>query len=180
MEESAKFQKDPHWRDLILFYEYFHGDNGAGLGASHQTGWTGLVAPLLDIFGRADAQTISRPKSGLSPTGSSESRWAERSLGGLMERPGHSLQKPEDDNRTRGRNLDYGAASSLGTRILGTSSIASFRRVSRETPRSGGIGRSPAVTKETIAAAMLRLIPARREAEAKRRGRAQIGLQVHR
>ena len=39
---TAKFQNDPHWRDLILFYEYFHGDNGAGLGASHQTGWTGL------------------------------------------------------------------------------------------------------------------------------------------
>ena len=42
-----KFQQDPHWRDLLLFYEYFHGDNGAGLGASHQTGWTGLVANLL-------------------------------------------------------------------------------------------------------------------------------------
>ena len=41
---TEKFQNDPHWRDLILFYEYFHGDNGAGLGASHQTGWTGLVA----------------------------------------------------------------------------------------------------------------------------------------
>lgn len=41
---TAKFQEDPHWRDLILFYEYFHGDNGAGLGASHQTGWTGLIA----------------------------------------------------------------------------------------------------------------------------------------
>jgi hypothetical protein len=55
---TAKFQNDPHWRDLILFYEYFHGDNGAGLGASHQTGWTGLVAPLLDIFGRIDAKTM--------------------------------------------------------------------------------------------------------------------------
>jgi hypothetical protein len=54
----AKFQEDPHWRDLILFHEYFHGDNGAGLGASHQTGWTGLVAPLLDIFGRADAKAL--------------------------------------------------------------------------------------------------------------------------
>ncbi|MEM7030703.1 MAG: glucosidase [Chloroflexota bacterium] len=43
------FQNDPHWRDHILFYEYFHGDNGAGLGASHQTGWTGLVAPLLQM-----------------------------------------------------------------------------------------------------------------------------------
>ena len=45
---TDKFQTDPHWRDLILFYEYFHGDNGAGLGASHQTGWTALVASLID------------------------------------------------------------------------------------------------------------------------------------
>ena len=45
------FQRDPHWRGLILFYEYFHGDNGAGLGASHQTGWTGLVAKLLQQSG---------------------------------------------------------------------------------------------------------------------------------
>jgi hypothetical protein len=55
---TTKFQNDPHWRDLILFYEYFHGDNGAGLGASHQTGWTGLIATLLDLFGRVDAQAI--------------------------------------------------------------------------------------------------------------------------
>jgi hypothetical protein len=55
---TAKFQHDPHWRDLILFYEYFHGDNGAGLGASHQTGWTGIVAPLLDLFARADAKAL--------------------------------------------------------------------------------------------------------------------------
>jgi His Kinase A (phospho-acceptor) domain/GAF domain len=48
---AGKFQSDPHWRDLILFYEYFHGDNGAGLGASHQTGWTGLVAGLIHLFG---------------------------------------------------------------------------------------------------------------------------------
>ena len=45
------FNKDPHWRDLILFYEYFNGENGAGLGASHQTGWTGLVAKLLEQSG---------------------------------------------------------------------------------------------------------------------------------
>jgi hypothetical protein len=45
------FQEDPHWRDLILFNEYFHGDNGAGLGASHQTGWTGLVAKLIQQSG---------------------------------------------------------------------------------------------------------------------------------
>ena len=45
------FQKDPHWQELILFNEYFHGDNGAGLGASHQTGWTGLVAKLIQQSG---------------------------------------------------------------------------------------------------------------------------------
>ena len=46
-----KFQTDPNWRDLVLFHEYFHGDNGAGLGASHQTGWTGLVAKLIEQSG---------------------------------------------------------------------------------------------------------------------------------
>jgi hypothetical protein len=46
---TKKFQ-DPHWRDCLLFYEYFHGDNGAGIGASHQTGWTGLVARLVDLL----------------------------------------------------------------------------------------------------------------------------------
>jgi len=51
---TEKFQTDPQWKDYILFYEYFHGDNGAGLGASHQTGWTGLVGGLIDLFGRLD------------------------------------------------------------------------------------------------------------------------------
>ncbi len=55
---SEKFQSDPHWRDNILFYEYFHGDNGAGLGASHQTGWTGLVGALINLFGRLDPATL--------------------------------------------------------------------------------------------------------------------------
>ena len=55
---TTKFQDDPHWRDLILFHEYFHGDNGAGLGATHQTGWTGLVAPLLDFFGRIGPKDV--------------------------------------------------------------------------------------------------------------------------
>ena len=44
---SSPFQQDSHWQNHILFYEYFHGDNGAGIGASHQTGWTGLVAKLI-------------------------------------------------------------------------------------------------------------------------------------
>jgi hypothetical protein len=53
---AEKFQTDPHWRDHILFYEYFHGDNGAGLGASHQTGWTGLVAKLIQLYGLVDSK----------------------------------------------------------------------------------------------------------------------------
>jgi len=52
---NKKFQEDPFWKDYILFYEYFHGDNGAGLGASHQTGWTGLIARCVDLFGRVSA-----------------------------------------------------------------------------------------------------------------------------
>jgi len=54
-----KFQRDQHWRDQILFFEYFHGDNGAGLGANHQTGWTGLVAKLIQqvYSGRREAPT---------------------------------------------------------------------------------------------------------------------------
>ncbi len=51
---TEKFQADPHWRDHILFYEYFHGDLGAGLGASHQTGWTGLVAKTIQLYGMLD------------------------------------------------------------------------------------------------------------------------------
>jgi hypothetical protein len=53
---AQKFQTDPYWRDYLLFYEYFHGDNGAGLGASHQTGWTGLVGSLIELFGRLDSE----------------------------------------------------------------------------------------------------------------------------
>jgi hypothetical protein len=55
---SKLFQEDPHWRDHLLFYEYFHGDNGAGLGASHQTGWTGLVARLVQSLGQFDAAAV--------------------------------------------------------------------------------------------------------------------------
>jgi hypothetical protein len=69
---ADKFQHDPNWRDYLLFYEYFHGDNGAGLGASHQTGWTGIIARILHLFatvkpevvlgggGKAVAKTVAR------------------------------------------------------------------------------------------------------------------------
>ena len=53
---SKKFQEDPHWRDWILFYEYFHGNNGVGLGASHQTGWTGLIASIMHLFGTTTSE----------------------------------------------------------------------------------------------------------------------------
>jgi hypothetical protein len=55
---TRKFQEDPYWRDHILFYEYFHGDNGAGLGASHQTGWTGIIARLMHLFASTTAEQL--------------------------------------------------------------------------------------------------------------------------
>src|SRR4029079_13158147 len=58
---TEKFQPDPHWRDCIPFYEYFHGDNGAGLGASHQTGWTALTAMLTQILGTVDDKSVLEP-----------------------------------------------------------------------------------------------------------------------
>ena len=55
---AEKFQTDPHWRDYLLFFEYFHGDDGAGIGASHQTGWTGVVAKLIELFGWIDGDRL--------------------------------------------------------------------------------------------------------------------------
>ena len=76
---TARFQHDPHWRDLILFYEYFHGDNGAGLGASHQTGWTGLAAPLLDLFGRLESRDLEAER------GQVEDRLVREQVGGKQK-----------------------------------------------------------------------------------------------
>ena len=70
---TEKFQEDPHWKDLILFSEYFHGDNGAGLGASHQTGWTAVIPAMMTLFGKLTPQMILMD---------------ERILAGLQERPG--------------------------------------------------------------------------------------------
>ncbi|MBK5104842.1 MAG: hypothetical protein JJE42_11385 [Burkholderiales bacterium] len=55
---AQKFQEDPHWRDYPLFYEYFHGDTGAGVGASHQTGWTGAIARIMHLFSSSEAQSV--------------------------------------------------------------------------------------------------------------------------
>jgi hypothetical protein len=56
--DTETFQTDPHWKDLLLFYEYFHGDNGAGIGASHQTGWTGVIARFLHLFDTVSCEDV--------------------------------------------------------------------------------------------------------------------------
>ena len=93
---TAKFQDDPHWRDLVLFYEYFHGDNGAGLGASHQTGWTGLIAVFLDLFGRLDAKALLE---------------TERDLVALPDRDGAGQRRPRAGLRAGPRLLGQVGAS---------------------------------------------------------------------
>ena len=59
---TERYRTDPHWRDLVTFYEYFNGDNGAGLGASHQTGWTGLVAPLIQLYNHLTPESVLEPE----------------------------------------------------------------------------------------------------------------------
>jgi hypothetical protein len=71
---AEKFQRDTHWHDHVLFYEYFHGDNGAGLGASHQTGWTGLVAKMIQLFGVMNAETLLAEGKGSAYLGAGRDR----------------------------------------------------------------------------------------------------------
>ena len=63
---SKKFVDDPNWRDHVLFYEYFHGDNGAGLGASHQTGWTAIIPGLMNLFAQLTPEMVLKPEVSLS------------------------------------------------------------------------------------------------------------------
>jgi hypothetical protein len=65
---NSSFRDDPNWRDLVLYYEYFHGDNGSGVGASHQTGWTGLIGKLMQQSGEPlEHRTAARIEEGASP-----------------------------------------------------------------------------------------------------------------
>jgi hypothetical protein len=80
---TRKFQEDPHWRDRLLFYEYFHGDNGAGLGASHQTGWTGIIARGMHIF----ATTTAEQALELGKAAAFVEMEAEAAKSGQRERP---------------------------------------------------------------------------------------------
>jgi hypothetical protein len=80
---ARKFQDDAHWKDLILFYEYFHGDNGAGLGASHQTGWTGIVARMWHLFATTPAeQVLEIGKAAAITEAEAKARGTRRSAGG--------------------------------------------------------------------------------------------------
>jgi hypothetical protein len=72
---TEKFQTDPHWRDCLLFYEYFHGDNGAGLGASHQTGWTGLVARIMHLFATTTPEQALQLGKAAAITEVTEQHW---------------------------------------------------------------------------------------------------------
>ena len=72
---AHKFKDDPHWRDLVLFHEYFNGDNGAGIGANHQTGWTGCVAKLMQLFASTTADEVL---AGLGRAGITYDRNAEQ------------------------------------------------------------------------------------------------------
>ena len=72
------FQADPHWKDNVLFYEYFHGDNGAGIGASHQTGWTALVAKLVQ-------KMTSTPKATKASLKTTEPAVVERDAASVVE-----------------------------------------------------------------------------------------------
>ena len=91
---TRKFQEDPHWRDYLSFHEYFHGDNGAGLGASHQTGWTGVIARLMQQFAPAAVPEVRRKTAARRRAGSGAGCWvmtAERQDGVVA--PGATLEK---------------------------------------------------------------------------------------
>ena len=79
---SEKFQSDPHWRDCLQFFEYFHGDNGAGLGASHQTGWTGVIARLMHVFASVTSEEV-----------------LEGGKKAYFQKQGETLQKQAEPNR---------------------------------------------------------------------------------
>jgi hypothetical protein len=81
---TRKFREDPHWRDYLQFYEYFHGDNGAGLGASHQTGWTGIIARILHLFATLTPEQV---------LGAGKKTYAETPAGAQPDSRAHGLEK---------------------------------------------------------------------------------------
>ena len=75
---TEKFQSDPHWRDYLQFFEYFHADNGAGLGASHQTGWTALIAPMIESLAQARSKSQNVPALDAARAAPQKSRSPEK------------------------------------------------------------------------------------------------------
>ena len=103
---TEKFQNDPHWRDLILFYEYFHGDNGAGIGASHQTGWTGLVAKIIQLFGNMEAdKNAGNGEQALCKAG--EARKPVRNETMAETSPSSTKSTPGSGCMNSARNMQY-------------------------------------------------------------------------
>jgi hypothetical protein len=87
---ARKFQEDPHWRDLINFYEYFHGDNGAGIGASHQTGWTGVIARAMHLFATTTAdQVLALGKVAAATAAAAAKKPAPKRKAARAAHPGH-------------------------------------------------------------------------------------------
>jgi hypothetical protein len=108
--DVKKFQTDPSWRDHLQFYEYFHGDNGAGIGANHQTGWTGLVAKVLQLFG-----TTTSPSSVIPP-------WRRTTRCASSSRPPYSAPTPPWWSRPMRRLAEPATASPAGARIPASAS----------------------------------------------------------
>jgi hypothetical protein len=102
---AGKFQEDPSWRDLIQFYEYFHGDNGAGLGASHQTGWTGIIARTLHLFATTTPEgALERGKLVPAPADAAASRMPDqafRDTHRAVESPPEPSARPSPGSRRR-------------------------------------------------------------------------------
>ncbi len=120
---TRKFQEDPHWRDYLLFYEYFHGDNGAGLGASHQTGWTGVIARILHLFATSKPETLLTAgraaiftakgrgtSTGLTSAGVTSAEHGFREHGG-GRRPTRQVERLTADRATAYRNTTERAST---------------------------------------------------------------------
>jgi hypothetical protein len=122
--DREMFQNDPHWRDCPLFSEYFHGDDGRGLGASHQTGWTGLVAKLIQLFGAVAARDVleadgsvvflTTPRPDLKPSAPPPCRCPACAL-----RPGHGQGYPKGGHRMGKSHT----ATARATSVIGTPTL---------------------------------------------------------
>ena len=150
---TEMFQNDPHWRDHILFYEYFHGDNGAGLGASHQTGWTGIVAradaPVRDHH--FDAASRARPEGDQGRDGVGLGEPAGEH-GALTARGRTRAGISDSFSRTTGRGKEHVTISQISLRIRARGVRLRVARASRPRFRLRKRGRDARATRRAYAA----------------------------